>query len=133
MNNVELLKSLYDAFGRGDVPTVLGAMSPNIQWHQAEGNPYNPSGKAWVGPDAVLNNLFVRLGSEWDGFTVHLKQLHGAGDSVIVEGRYTGTYKPTGKSLNAQVCHVWDVKDGKITRFQQYMDTAQVQDVFGSR
>ena len=28
MNNVNLLKNLYDAFGRGDIPAVLGAMSP---------------------------------------------------------------------------------------------------------
>ena len=39
MDNVTLLKGLYDAFGRGDMPTVLGAMNPGIQWHQAESNP----------------------------------------------------------------------------------------------
>ena len=60
---------------------------------EAESNPYRPSGEAWVGPDAVLNNLFMRLGAEWDGFAVHPKSFHGAGDSVIVEARYSGTYK----------------------------------------
>jgi ketosteroid isomerase-like protein len=129
VNNVNLLKSLYDAFGRGDIPAVLGAMSPDINWFQAEGNPYRPSGEVWVGPDTVLNNLFMRLGAEWDGFTVHPKAFHDAGDSVIVEARYTGTFKPTGKSMDAQVCHVWDVKDGKVSRFQQYVDTAKLQEV----
>ena len=56
---------------------------------------------------------------------------HGAGDSVIVEGRYSGTYKPTGKSIDVQVCHVWDVKGGKVTRFQQYVDTAKLQAAMG--
>ena len=126
MDNLTLLKNLYNAFGRGDIPTVLGAMSPEIKWHQAESNPYRPSGEAWVGPDAILNNLFMKLGAEWDGFTVHPKLFHGAGDSVIVEGRYSGTYKPTGKSIDAQFCHVWDFKDGKLTRFQQYVDTAKL-------
>ena len=133
MDNVGLLKSLYDAFGRGEIPTVLGAMSPDIRWSQAEGNPYRPSGEAWVGPDTVLNNLFMRLGAEWDGFSVHPKSFYGAGKNVIVEARYSGKYKATGKSIDAQVCHIWDVKDGKITRFQQYVDTAQVQDVMGAR
>ncbi len=132
MDNVRLLKNLYDAFGRGDVPTVLGAMSPDIKWSQAESNPYMPSGEAWVGPDAVLNNLFMKLGAEWDGFTVHPRSFHGAGDSVIVEARYSGTYKATGKSMDAQVCHVWDVKDGKVTRFQQYADTAKLQNIMGA-
>ncbi len=71
MDNVSLVKNLYDASGSGDIPTVLGAMSPDIRRYQAESNPYMPSGEAWVGPDAVLNNLFTRLGAEWDGFTVH--------------------------------------------------------------
>jgi ketosteroid isomerase-like protein len=133
MDNVNLLKSLYAAFGSGDIPTVLGTMDSDIHWYEAESNPYMPSGEAWVGPDAVLNNLFLKLGADWDGFTVHPKTFHDAGDSVIVEARYTGTFKATGKSADAQVCHVWDVKDGKITRFQQYVDTAKVQDVMGAR
>ncbi|MGH9382951.1 MAG: nuclear transport factor 2 family protein [Vicinamibacterales bacterium] len=133
MDNVRLLKNLYEAFGRGDIPTVLGAMSADIRWYLAEGNPYMPSGEAWVGPDAVLNNLFMKLGGEWDGFAVRPKSFHGADDSVIVEARYSGTYKATGKSIDAQVCHVWDIKDGKMTRFQQYVDTAKIQDAMGTR
>ena len=66
-------------------------------------------------------------------FTVHTKAFHDAGDSVVVEARYTGTYKPTGKSMDTQVCHVWDVKDGKVTRFQQYVDTAKLRDVMAAR
>ena len=133
MDNVKLAKNIYEDFGRGDIPSVLGSMSPDIQWHQAESNPYMPSGEAWVGPDAVMNNLFMRLGAEWDGFAVHPHSFHGAGDSVIVEGRYSGTYKPTGKSMDTQFCHVWDVKEGKLTRFQQYVDTAKLHDVMGAR
>jgi len=133
MDNVRFLKSIYDAFGRGDIPTVLGAMSPDIKWHQAESSPYMPSGKAWVGPDAVLNNLFTKLGEEWDGFAVHPKSFHDAGKSVIVEGRYSGTYKATGTSMDTQVCHIWDIEDGKLTRFQQYVDTAKLHEVMGAR
>ena len=133
MDNVSLLKNLYDAFGRGEIPTVLKAMSADIRWYQAENNPYRPSGEAWVGPDAVLNNLFMKLGTEWDGFAVHPTSFYGAGGSVIVEARYSGTYKPTGKGMDVQVCHVWDIKDGKVTRFQQYVDTAKLQDVMGVR
>jgi uncharacterized protein len=132
MDNVSLLKDLYNAFGRGDIASVLGAMSPGVRWHQAESNPYMPSGEPWVGPDAIMSNLFMRLGAEWDGFTVHTKAFHDAGDSVIVEARYSGTYKPTGKSMDTQVCHIWDVTDGKVTRFQQYVDTAKLHAVMAT-
>jgi ketosteroid isomerase-like protein len=43
---------------------------------------------------------------------------------VVVEGRYTRTFKTTGKSLDAQFCHVFKVRDGKRTSFQQFVDTA---------
>jgi hypothetical protein len=66
------MRDLYDALSRGDMPAVLGAMDPGIEWREAEGNPYEPGGKAWLGPDAVVQNLFIRLATEWDGFTVHL-------------------------------------------------------------
>ncbi len=49
---------------------------------------------------------------------------------MVVEARYTGLYKATSKRFNAQVCHVWDVQNGQITRFQQYLDTMQMNDVF---
>jgi len=131
VDNVSLVKSLYEAFARGEIPTVLGAMSPDIRLHEAEGNPYRPGGEAFVGPDAVLSELFVKLGEEWDGFSIHPRAFHGAGDTVVVEARYGGTYKATGKSLDAQVCHVWNLEDGKVTRFQQYVDTAQLRLVMG--
>jgi len=132
MSGKEFIAGLYEAFGNGDVPTVLGGMDPEIRWHEAEGNPYRPSGEPWIGPDAILNNLFVKLGEEWDGFTVHPKTYHEAGDVVVVEARYTGTYKATGKSIDAQVCHVWTLKDGKATKFQQYVDTAKMKDAMGA-
>lgn len=70
--------------------------------------------------------------TEWDGFTVHPKVFHDAEDAVVVEGRYTGTYKPTGRDLDAQMTHVWRLRDGKVTSFQQYVDTAQMREVMGS-
>ena len=133
MSGSKLLQRLYEAFGRGDMPTVLGAMAPDIRWHEAEGNPYMPSGEAWVGPDAVVTNLFTRLGEEWNGFSVHPAAFHDAGDTVTVEGRYTGEYKQTGQAIDAQFCHVWTLAGGKITKFQQYTDTGQFQDAMGAR
>jgi uncharacterized protein len=132
MTNLDVVKETYAAFGRGDIPAVLGAMAPEMAWSEAEGNPYMPTGEPWIGPDTILEKLFMRLGSEWDGFTVHPGTFHGAGDVVVMEGRYTGTYLPTGRALDAQVCHVWTLKDGKLVKFQQYVDTGQFQDVMGA-
>jgi uncharacterized protein len=49
-----------------------------------------------------------------------------------VEGRYTGSSKPTGRALDAEVCHILTYRSGKLTRFRQYVDTAQLQAVRGT-
>jgi ketosteroid isomerase-like protein len=133
MGNVEILRGAYEAFGRGDVPSVLAIFAPDIQWREAEHNPYKPDGKAWVGGDAIVQNLFMRLGSEWDGFTVTPEQMHDAGDTIVAECRYTGVHKATGTSIDAQACHVWKFSEGRATSFQQYLDTAQMQAAMGTQ
>ena len=129
MSNVQIAKDIYAAFGRGDIPTVLAAFDPEIQWRQAEGHPYRPDGTPFIGPQAVLDNVFMRIGAEWDAFKITIRTLHDAGDHVVMEGRYTGTYKPTNKGLDSQVSHVLGFRDGKLVSFQQYLDTAQLQKV----
>jgi hypothetical protein len=122
--NVAIVQSLYDAFARGDVPAVLGALSPGIEWREAENFPYadrNP----YIGPEAVLQGIFMRVGAEWDGFGATPERLLDAGDTVVALGRYTGKYKASGKSVNAQFVHVWSLENGKAIRFQQYTDTLQ--------
>jgi uncharacterized protein len=133
MGNVETMKGAYDAFGRGDIEGVLAVFDSQIEWREAESNPYQPDGSPWIGGEAVTENLFIKLGSEWDGFSVSPIAFHDAGDVVVADVRYTGTYKATGKEINAQACHVWKLRDGKVTNFQQHVDTAQLQDVMGVR
>jgi uncharacterized protein len=133
VSNVQLVRDWYAALAGGDVPAALGVMDPNIEWREAEGHPYQPTGEPWYGPDAVVQNLLVKLATEWDGFAVDAREFHDAGPVVVVEGRYTGTYKGTGKSLDCQVCHVWKVRDGKLASFQQFVDTAQLNEVTGAR
>ena len=47
-------------------------------------------------------------------------------NQVLATLRYNGTNKKTSKSIDAQVAHLWTLKDGKITAFQQYVDTKQL-------
>ena len=129
--NVDLVRSVYEAFAAGNIPAVLGAMGPGIVWNEAENFPY-ADGNPYVGPEAVLNGVFARCGGEWDGFAVVLEELLDAGDAVVAFGRYRGAYKATGRSQNTQFAHVWRVAAGKIVRFQQHADTLHVARVTGA-
>jgi uncharacterized protein len=130
MSSVQTARAVYDALGRGDVAAVLAAFDSNIEWRPAEGHPFQPDGKPWIGRDAVTENLFVRGATEWDGFTVTPDAFHPAGDTVVVEGRYRGTVRASGRRVDAQFCHIWRLRGGKMQSFQQYMDTAQVREAF---
>ena len=58
-------RKTYAAFARGDIPTLLAGFHSEVQWRQAEGNPYQPDGAALVGPQAVLEKLLMRIGVEY--------------------------------------------------------------------
>ncbi len=122
--NREVIQSLYDAFARGDMPTALALMDPEIEWTEADGFPYAGT---YRGPEAVLNGVFMKLGTEWEGYQAVPDELIDGGDSVVGLGHYSGTYKTTGKSFRAPFAHAWKVRDGKIIRFVQYTDTVLVQ------
>jgi hypothetical protein len=108
----------------GDIPGVVGRMSPDMVWNEAENFPY-ADGNPYRGPEVILGGVFGRLGAEWDGFAALPEEFLDAGDTVVVLGRYRGTCKATGRGMDAQLAHVWRVADGKAVRFQQYTDTLQ--------
>jgi hypothetical protein len=118
---LKLVHRIYHAFSEGDIPTVLAQLSPDIEWIEAEGGPY---GGVYHGPEAVLQNVFMKLGGEWDGFTAVARQFIAEGSNIVVLGEYSGTYKATGKSFTAPFAHAWVIQDGQAVFFQQYTDTA---------
>jgi ketosteroid isomerase-like protein len=128
--NVDLVRSIYDAFAAGDVGGVLGRMSHDIIWNEAEHNAY-ADGNPYIGPEAVANGVFARCVGEWDGFRVVIEELIDAGDTVITFGRYGGTFKRTSRAQNTQLAHVWRVAGGKAVRFQQHADTLHLAHVMG--
>ncbi len=126
MNNVEMLGNLYESFAAGDVPAVLQGFDENIEWTEAEGFPY---GGTYRGGNAILENVFMRIATEWDGYTVAPDEFLDAGERVVVLGHYSGSYKATGKSMKVPFAHVWTLADGKVKKFVQYTDTLKVSEV----
>jgi ketosteroid isomerase-like protein len=123
MNNLELVKTLYERFAIGDIFSVLDLLDQNIVWTEAEGFPY---GGTYTGHKAIMNKVFKKLATEWDVYQLHPGEYLDAGNRIVVLGNYSGTYKKTGKSMNVPFAHVWTVENGKATRFVQYTDTLKV-------
>ena len=123
MNNLETIENLYRAFAQGDVPSVLAAFDENIEWTEAEGFPY---GGIYRGGDAVTQNVFIKLATEWDDFRAEPDEILDAGEKIVALGHYSGAYKATGKTMRVPFAHVWTFQNGKATKFVQYTDTLKV-------
>jgi ketosteroid isomerase-like protein len=117
--NLELVKSTY-LLGP---PALIAALAPDVEWTEAAGFPY---GGTYRGADEIVKNVFARLGSEWHRFKVDMENLYDAGDTVIATGFYRGTYRKTSRAMEASFAHVLTLKDGKIVRFVQYVDSKKV-------
>jgi ketosteroid isomerase-like protein len=122
----ELVRAVYEAFGRGDVPAVLGAMAADIEWHEAEGMPY---GGVYHGGEAVAQNVFGPITQDVVDFAVTAEEFIASGDAVAAVVRYTGTGRATGKELNLPVVHLWQVRNGKVEQFRQFIDTVKFREV----
>ena len=127
--NIQVINALYNGFSTGDMPSVLGLMDPKIKWNEAESNSL-AVGNPYIGPDAILEGVFARLGANHEHFGLQEVKVHGMSDNMVLATlRYDAKVKATGKSYNAQAAHLWTLNDeGKITAFQQYVDTKKLAD-----
>jgi|SRR5687767_9222924 len=123
-NNVNVVRGMYQAFATGEIPTIIAALDPQVDWWEAENFIYADN-NPYVGPNAVLEGVFMRIAQDWEGFAVSPEEVLDAGETVIGHGYYSGTCKKTGEIVRAQFAHFFTFRDGKIIKFQQYTDTAQ--------
>jgi uncharacterized protein len=121
--NVKLVQSLYDAFKRGEIDTVVKAVTPDADW-QVHGNPKDfPTIGRWKGQKGA-QEFFRIVADNLEPTEFTPQEFHAAGDAVFALGRYNWNVRSTGKSASAQWCHVFTVKNGKVARFREFTDTA---------
>ncbi|MCE5172722.1 nuclear transport factor 2 family protein [Paenibacillus profundus] len=126
LTNLEIVRSTYEGPSSSNAQRLLEALSEHVEWTEAAGFPY---GGTYIGPEAVMENVFSRLASEWNDYKASVHTYHEVEgkDIIIAEGAYSGTYKKTGKAFQADFVHVWELENGKIVKFKQYVDSHVVQ------
>ena len=129
MTHIDTLRKIYRDFAAGDAAAILEVFADDIEFRLAEHHPYRGSAGAWRGKQAIAQEFFAVAGPEWQSWTIGVEQTVEAPDAVIVEGRYTGLYKPTGRRMDIQVCHVWRFRGERVASFHQYVDTAALRRV----
>jgi ketosteroid isomerase-like protein len=117
--DVETVRSAYDAFNRKDIPAVLASYDPQIEWIEAGGG-RSPAG-TFRGPQSVANDVFATVPQNFDDFRAEPEQFIDAGEQVVVVGRFRGK-ATSGATLDAPFVHVNRMRNGKVVGFQNFVE-----------
>jgi ketosteroid isomerase-like protein len=123
--NVDTLKDMYAAFGRGDIPAIIDKLDDNIDWDQEI-----PSGGVpWLEPRKGAENIPAFFESltplAFPTFDPHT--FLESGNQVMALVHMEVDNKKTSKHYSFPYeGHLWWFNhDGKIVKFQHVTDTAQ--------
>jgi ketosteroid isomerase-like protein len=117
-DNVATIRRLYDALEARDASVIQEVFAPDATIWQS---PELPWGGDYEGHDGVFS-FFLTLVEHIES-EVTTESLFAAGDHVVQTGRTRGNVRANGASFDIPEVHVWELRDGKIVRYQSYIDT----------
>ena len=120
--NGRTIAAMYEAFGRGDVPFVLEQIAPAVDWIETEAQNIPTHGR-FSTPQEVLENVFAKVPEYFEHFELRPELWIEADDDVVVTGRVVAKTK-NGRELYAPYAHVFSFSDGKVSRNDNFHDTA---------
>lgn len=124
--NVNVVKQAFTAFKQGDIPNLLSRISPEVDWEAVVGvGERVPTGGRRKGLEQVAR-FFTTLDQTTTFEQFEPQEFVAQGDKVVTLGEYKGTVKSTGRPFSCQFAMVFTVRNGKITKFQEFTDTAAV-------
>ena len=128
-SHLETVQAIYQAFGQGDLPTILARLSPSIQWDAFADHSAQRAGHPLFVPrsdPAGVAQFFQALGSQLTIHEFKVLDIFGSGRQVAAECVIDCTYGATGLRVRDEELHLWTFgADDKLTRFRHYVDTAK--------
>ena len=115
--NVALVRSIYDAFARRDIPTVLALFADDIAIDQSREVPWGGSYRGREEAMQFFAGLIQHITSK-----VALERFIDAGTDVVAIGRTQGTVNASGRAFDVPVAHLWHLREGKVQRIHFCID-----------
>ena len=128
LENVQIIKEHFAAFGRGDVQSALSIVAENVDW-QSPVTQTQSDEITWAVPRHSREEVvqfFRELADKVQPEKFEIIEFIAQGDKVVVEGRNQGLIKSTGCRYAHDWVMVFTIRDGKIVRHRHYYDTADV-------
>ena len=127
--NTETVQRLFQAFGRGDVATLMSLLSEDVVWFLAGPTDLIPHAGERRG-HAGASEFFQLMGAAVEFERFEPREYVAQGDKVVALGTERGRVRATGKTFDNPWALVFTVRDGLITEFRGYEDTAAVASAF---
>jgi ketosteroid isomerase-like protein len=121
--NARLVQGAYEAFGRGEIEALAELMTDDVEWVNPGDPDDNPNAGTFKGKEAVLG-WFGGLAATRDYTTFEPREFIAQNDKVVCLVYAEATVRDTGRAFVSHEAQVWTFRDGKLTRFQNYLDTA---------
>lgn len=123
-----LVKHGYSLFQNNDIESLLKLMSDDIDWNipTIENVPF--SGRRHG--NEQVREFFQILAAEQDVIEFSPREFIAQGDRVVCLGHFEWKTKEGSHQYGGDWAHVFEVRDGKIVAFQEYMDTAAAANAF---
>ena len=133
MDPVTTTKSLYAAFGRGDLATITAAMHERIEWISNGERELLPWGGRNVGPQAATQGFFGPLVENIEFLAFEPREFFGGADFCWVLGFTRGKMRRTGRVFESEWSHVFRYVDGKVILFREFYDTHALVEAFATK
>lgn len=114
---VQVVREMYEAFARRDLPRIFSLLSPQIEIVQSEELPWGGTFRGHEGARLFFGKLTTHLYS-----TLELERFIDSGDHVTAIGWTTGSVNGTGATYRVAIAHVWQIAGGQAVRAQFLID-----------
>ena len=126
--HVLIVRALYDAFARRDIPAMMELLSPEVEWGEPP-NPFNPAGGVRHGHAGFLEWVEIGRRSE-DILSLEVRKMLVDEDSVAVVGFMRCRVLSTGKEYESDFVHLITFVGGKVISFREFFDTYAAGEAF---
>jgi ketosteroid isomerase-like protein len=123
------VRRFLEAILAGDVETAMSYVDDDVDMNTAEHHPF--LFEQYRGRQGFLD-IMTKIADELDGFRIDVQRILGCGDVAVTQLRYQGAVKKTGRRFDVAAAFVWEVRDGRLIRNQEYMDTWAFRNAFQS-
>ena len=117
--NTATVKQAYDNFKTGNIQALLDQMSDDVTWQLPE-----IEGVALAGKRTGVGEFFATVARDQEVREFEPREFIAQGDKVVSLGNYRWRVKDTGREFKSDFVHIFTIRDGKIVRFREHLDTA---------